>query len=818
MRMGRLGLWLRWSRRDLRGRWALVLTIGLVLAIGIGVYAGLGSMKDWRIASNDASYEALHAHDLEISLTEGTSAPAGKLSRLIGGIPAAARVAASEERLRLPTQVEIPRPGEESLLSPAEIVGSPLGPGGPPIDGVYAESGRALRAADEGRPVAVLERGFAAYNDLPPRGLLRLPGGDRLRYLGVGGSPETFMVTRPGGGEFGGAEAQFAVVFTSLRTAQRIAGGPPRVNNAVMRLRPGSAAAPVRRQLERALAAAGLSGEVTTLAEDTAHRVLYKDASGDQQMFDVFAFLILAGAALAAFNLATRIVEAQRREIGIGMALGVSPRELAIRPLLLGVQIAVAGTLLGLALGLMMGEIFRGVLEGLLPLPVMRTPFEPAVFARAAAVGLVLPVIATAIPVWRGLRQTPVEAIRIGFRSARGSGVAGLAKRLRLPGSSIAQLPLRNALRAPRRTLLTVLGLGAVLSVLVAFMGLIDSFNATVDRSEAEVAHGNPNRIVVTLDGFRGSGEARRLLTETPGVAAAEPQLVLPVTLTAPGAEGFEGAVTLLDFHSRIWAPTISAGSVPTPGRAEAVISEKAASDLGVGVGGRISIAYPRRVAGGYREVRARVTVSGLHPDPFRTFVYMDRSVAALAGFPGIANQVSATPEPGFGESRIARALFRVPGVASVEPATATTKFVRDRLEDFVGVLRLIEGFALALALLIAFNSSAIGIEERRRENATMMAFGVTSGRAIALAVAESLIAGLLGTLAGLAGGWLVTSWVVGQTLPETLPDLGLVTAIAPGSLVAAAAVAIASVALAPLFSARRLRRMDVPSTLRVME
>jgi putative ABC transport system permease protein len=41
---------------------------------------------------------------------------------------------------------------------------------------------------------------------------------------------------------------------------------------------------------------------------------------------------------------------------------------------------------------------------------------------------------------------------------------------------------------------------------------------------------------------------------------------------------------------------------------------------------------------------------------------------------------------------------------------------------------------------------------------------------------------------------------------------------IAPASLLAAAAVGVASVALAPLLSARRIRRMDVPSTLRVME
>jgi putative ABC transport system permease protein len=88
----------------------------------------------------------------------------------------------------------------------------------------------------------------------------------------------------------------------------------------------------------------------------------------------------------------------------------------------------------------------------------------------------------------------------------------------------------------------------------------------------------------------------------------------------------------------------------------------------------------------------------------------------------------------------------------------------------------------------------------------------------MSVAVAESLIAGILGTVVGLLGGYLVTSWVVDQTLPETLPDLGLVIEIAPASLLVAAAVGTISVALAPLLSARRIRHMDIPSTLRVME
>jgi energy-coupling factor transporter ATP-binding protein EcfA2 len=54
-----LGWWLRWSWRDFRAHWIAVVAIALVLAIGTGVYAGLGSTAEWRRQSNDASFAAL---------------------------------------------------------------------------------------------------------------------------------------------------------------------------------------------------------------------------------------------------------------------------------------------------------------------------------------------------------------------------------------------------------------------------------------------------------------------------------------------------------------------------------------------------------------------------------------------------------------------------------------------------------------------------------------------------------------------------------------------------------------------------------------
>jgi putative ABC transport system permease protein len=63
-----------------------------------------------------------------------------------------------------------------------------------------------------------------------------------------------------------------------------------------------------------------------------------------------------------------------------------------------------------------------------------------------------------------------------------------------------------------------------------------------------------------------------------------------------------------------------------------------------------------------------------------------------------------------------------------------------------------------------------------------------------------------------------ILNWVVSVSLEEVLPELGVVVSLSPFSVVVAALAGAGAMALAPLLTVRRLRRMDVPSTLRVVE
>ncbi len=806
-------LLLRWTWRDLRARWLQVAAIALVIAIGSGTYSGLTSVSAWRYASYDASYAALAMYDLRIDLADGSSVPADRLVRVVARATGD-DLDAVEARLEVPVQVDASTT-DETILVPGMLVGVDVSGGGPQVGGLHAMAGRVLRPADaRAGDVVVLDEHFAARHDLPAVGTVRISGGRELRTVGRAVTPERFFVIDERGGLF----ADYAVLYAPLATAQRLADQPGAANQAALTLADGADEAAVATRITAALAEAfpDVGVTVTRRQDDRVLRLLYDDIEGDQRFYDVFALLILAGAAFAAFNLMVRIVEAQRREIGIGMALGVPRVRLGLRPLLVGLQVALLGVIFGVVVGVLIDALMADLLAGFFPLPAWRFDFQTAVFARGAVLGLALPVVATVLPVARAVRVDPVDAIQTAHRAVSG-GLAPLVARLRLPGSTIALLPVRNVVRGPRRTVLTALGIGAAIAVLVGVIGMVDSFVRTIDVGEAEFVGDDTDQLTVGVDFAPVYGSAVEAVTRSRLVQAAEPGLALGGVLD-PDGEAIDVLLSVRDLQADLWRPTAVAGDLDTPGPG-IVLARKAAADLGVGVGDEVVVRHPRREGlTGYRLVDTTLPVIALHPNPYRFLAFVDLDHADLFALEGITNTIRVDPAPGVGQEEVQRGLFGEPGVVAVEPVTAAADSIRERIEEFVGVFDVIEGAVLLLALLIAFNSTAINMDERARENATMFAYGLPAGRVVLVSVVESVIIGALGTVVGIAVGRLLLEWLLRVLLPATFPDIGMEVALSPTTVLTAVAVGVVAVALAPLLTLRRLRRMDIPSTLRVME
>ena len=129
------------------------------------------------------------------------------------------------------------------------------------------------------------------------------------------------------------------------------------------------------------------------------------------------------------------------------------------------------------------------------------------------------------------------------------------------------------------------------------------------------------------------------------------------------------------------------------------MISEKAADDLGVGTGDTLIVRHP--VVGG-RELfslqDSELEVIGVHAHPFRLNAYLSAEHTGIIGIDGMTNVIHARPASGVETDTLKEDLFKLPGVGSVQKATASTDVFRDQFEQFTGILYFIQIAIMALA------------------------------------------------------------------------------------------------------------------------
>jgi putative ABC transport system permease protein len=805
------GFWFRWAWRDLRTRAFQVIAIAAIIALGAGIYAGLASVSVWRRQSLDASFAALHGHDVHVSVLNVIVDRA----RLVSAIRAGARDAISGVETHLIARAPA-RAVHDGVAVPAagEVVGTDLrAPSA--VDRWRVMAGRDLTSHDT--ESVLLDAHFARANDLPSHGRIRI-GNTDVRYVGLALSPAYLNLNTTAGEAIQG-QATRAVVYAPVELVESIADAAPgQVNDAVVATRAGTSVEHTAAAIQRSLATRlpDVPVAVTSRRDEPSLGALYDEISSEQYLFDVFALLIIAGAGFAVFTLTKRVVEAQRREIGIAMSLGVRPARIAIRTMLFAGEISVLGVVLGIAAGWLIATWVLSVVRSNAPLPYWTTPFQSGAFGRAALLGLSVPLIASAIPVWRAVRVQPVEALLPAHLRAGGHRLTHLLRRVRLPGTIVWQAPLRRIVRAPARSCLTILAIAFVMAPLLAAFGATDSARKTIDTGEQLLTGNTGDRLVVDLIDYQPTNTALVTgIVNAPQVAEAAPGLNTGGYLIRDG-KSLGVSISMGDLHDGLAVPPTIAALRLAPGGI--VISRKAASDLGLDIGETVTLRHPKTVGTGFRFVETKLPVRAVHTSPYRFVAYMDLSDEKIMGLDGIVNTVKVRPRASVSIDRVQRDMSGRSGVASALPTSELSRTMRDILSVVGNLFIILQIVIAALAFLVAYNASKIGTEERAREHATMFAFGIRVRRVALIAVAESLALAVVGVALALGFGTAVLRWILATVFPAAVPDLAVLQDVSPMSYLVTIGIAVAAALAAPWLNVRRLRTMNIPATLRYVE
>ncbi len=842
---------IRLTLRNLLGRKVRLLMSTLAIVLGIGFLSGVLTFNSGLGATFDGIIEGSTPDALV--RPEGTGSFEG-----VGAGNSTTMSPADVDRLAGLPEVEqadgnVDGLGMYLLDSDGKLVG---GQGAPTIAFNYTDTPNllgepSLLLVDGAWPTeptdVVLDSGTAedAGYEVGDRVSVIAPSGDS-----VDGVRATLDLT--GTAEFnGGGTAGAVLLIFSERGAQRLfLDGRDAFTSAALTAAPGVSQAELVGAAEGVLPQGYEAVEGDTVAEES------QDAVG--QFLDVISTFLVAFAVIAILvggfiiaNTFSILVAHRVRELALLRALGAGAAQVRRSVLLEAAVMAVLGASLGIAVGLFLARGLAAVFRSIgLPVNGDVLGLTGWTIALAYGVALVVTLGSAYVPARRASRIAPVAAMRdeaaaadgsLGRRAAIGGAAllvgAGLAAAglVGAPGNDAAWIgaaaviwiltaaaispvlghPLlvacrwlfsrvfgatgrlagQNALRNPRRTGATASALMIGLALVAAVGTLAASLSATTDELVDDQFAAD---FLVQSANFQsfptGIGDA---MARVDGVETLTRDQYTPALV-----EGQEAAILGVDpGYDQIYELDPVEGTQSLGGR-QAVITDDAAADYGVGLGGTLDLAFP-----GGRSVSVEV-VGIIEPTPVVGAVNVPLQVLADAGLrrtdSSLSINVADGADVGAVQSQLEQVVANVP-IVTVQDKEQFAESLRGQINQLLSMIYGLLALAIVIAVIGIANTLGLSAIERTREIGLLRAIGLSRGGLRRMVTLESVVIALLGSVLGMALG-LAIGVLLRQSLAEDVTVLSLPLASLGLFLVVAVVVGV----LAAIVPAVRASRMQV--------
>ncbi|MDJ0663764.1 MAG: ABC transporter permease [Acidimicrobiia bacterium] len=591
----------------------------------------------------------------------------------------------------------------------------------------------------------------------------------------------------------------FGVAFVPEELAEQITGSGP--NEVVIYYFGGEADEATTLSLTTAARELGAIN-IYTRAEQPSNNALTEDVKGLEEMAVFFPMMFLAAAGMAAYVMISRLVHAQRPHIGTFLANGFTRGQVLRHYLGYGLIPGLLGAIPGAIVGVLLARLITRLYTSILSIPLTIVDFYWTTLLGAIAFGVVASVLAAFAPALVASRVLPAEAMR--GETPSGGGRRSLLERLIPPLRRVPtawRMTLRGVGRNPRRTIYTIIGVVLSLMLVLVSWGMIDTVRNLMDRQFVEIQREDAT---VFFTGPTATDDVAALVA-IDGVAAAEPALTLPVTVSANG-EHYETALMVLPDDTELHRfADVDNGWIDLPQRG--VVLGQATRDLfDIEVGDSVTMTLADGLS-------VAAPVAAFVDEPLGTMAYVGRTQAeALAGTSLPATSALIAYDEGASAATLRNTITELTQVAAFEDANVLYDLMQRFMilfYAFVGVM-LVFGGAMAFALI--FNAMSVNIAERTREVATLLAVG-TERRSISRYItAENMLVAAMGIPLGLVIGTLAASAALGSFNS----DLFTFTLYIQPTTYLFASLAILAVALiSQVPGLRAIRRISIPKVVK---
>jgi putative ABC transport system permease protein len=721
------------DRKLLRDLWRMktqALAIGLVVAVGVMLLVMMSGLVESLDETRRAYYERYRFADVFAPVVRAPDRVLDQLAAIEG-------VSAVEGRIAGSALIDIP---DTDLPVQARAVSLPDF-GAPRLNAVYLSSGRQIdrRRSNE----VLLLKSFADAHGLEPGDRLSatMHGARRsFEIVGIAQSPEFLYTTAPG--ELVPDDSRFGVIWmsrTAMEAAYDLDGA---FNEALMDIGRTEDLPVVLAAADRILDDYGAIGAYG-LEDQFSNRFISEEISGLRASSAGVPPIFLAVAAFLLNIVISRLLQAERQQVGLIKAFGYTNAEVTAHYFKFILSIAVGGAVLGCVLGLVSGAALIGVYVQYYKFPFLVFEIDPASFIIAVSASVAAATFGGVFALRKIFALTPAVAMRPPTPpDYSGAGrFGGFLKRVM---DQPTRMVLRRFVRHPGRSLGAIAGVTAgmalsagMLSVLAGFDEAVDTTFNVIDRSDMSVSFVQPL-----------SERTLHALAGMDGVIEVEGARVSSVILRN-GIHSYRGGLYGVPQEARLFR-AVDSNSQTLPLRGNGIVLSPGLADiLQIETGEHLQVDVREG-----RRPQLDLIVTGIAESLLGSPAYMELSALNRAlSEPDRVTGAYLRIDPRFRDDIYAE-LDAMPVVAGISIKGDARDAFQRMMDQGAGAMRFImAGIAGLIAFGIVYNTARIAYAESAHDLASLRVIGFTRGEAAFVLLGELgviiLIALPLGALLG---------------------------------------------------------------------
>lgn len=793
------------SRKLVRDLWeskAQYLAVAVVVALGVAFF-GASYMSYRNLAdSYGESYQALKFEDFSITFHD---APRRVVNR-IRTIPGLKSV---EGRLVQDVAVELEGDSSRKLIG--RLISIPVGRR-LTVDDLMVSEGRF--PTDRTAREVLLEAGFARNHSLHPGAAVDVIDRGtrtRLKVVGTVKSAEFIYVVRSKQDIMPSPDT-FGVMFLGEDLLGQLVNKPDTITEIKARVQTSKDRQSVIREAQRLLSA--YRPELPVVRQDQpSFQLLENDLEGFQMYAVFFPAMFLGVAALTIYSLLTRLVHSQRTIIGLMRALGLSKAQVVRHFLAASMAIGVVASIAGTVVGFWLSAVFTRYYVGFLTTPVLVSNPHWGTMAAGVVLGCAVCLVAGFQPAMWAAGIDPAASMRPE------PPIVGRVIRIDslIPGLSLMnRIPLRSLLRQPRRTLTTLAGVIASLSLIVTARGLQDSMDALMGELSASIF-----REDLRLDFIQYEDRTVVESVRTwKGVTWVEGELDLPMTFRK-GSRSYDALAVGVPDESRLRSLFDAHGNPLRPTENGAIVGQTLRRRLSLERGDMLTMELPRSMLQDAEPQRTPIRVLDFNDEPVGTLVYLRQTdlrsaVKRELDIPGGGiTSIRVLSDPKRTEE-LRKRLLKL----ELAGAVSSTRELQQMFEDQMALMRRFINamllFGATLAFVVMFNMVTINVIERESEVATMRTLGIGRFQIGWMVTQENLWLCALGSVVGVPiGKWMCNAFLQGAQTEEQQELFTITASVGTATLWIGVALVVVAAMLAQISPLVRLGKLNLAAVLK---